>query len=392
MTGRNFVSDNVAPVHPAVMAAIAEANSGPASSYGEDEISGRLDDIFGRVFEADVRVVPVATGTAANALTLAAMGKPGARFYCHRDAHIAVAEEGAPRFYVAGAECVGIGGEQGRIDPTALKTALSDGRGGILSLTQATERGTVYSPASVAELAGIARDSGLRVQLDGARFANAVAWLDCHPADIAQRAGVDAVVFGTSKNGTLNAEAMVFFDPSFADELFPMRKRSGHAYSKMRYLSAQLEACLAGGLWLELAAHANAMARRLAGASPNARYFLAGAGGGQPDLPRHAGSGAGRASRRGFRNPCGARKRVRSPGDELRDRRGRCRPVDRGGASNLLERSPILLGSPSPGPSRRREGEGRGETASEPPSSRGERVGVRGMPEPHGSRAIVSAR
>ena len=264
MTGRNFVSDNVAPVHPAVMAAIAEANSGPASSYGEDEISGRLDDIFGRVFEADVRVVPVATGTAANALTLAAMGKPGARFYCHRNAHIAVAEEGAPRFYVAGAECVGIGGEQGRIDPTALKTALSDGRGGILSLTQATERGTVYSPASVAELAGIARDSGLRVQLDGARFANAVAWLDCHPADIAQRAGVDAVVFGTSKNGTLNAEAMVFFDPSFADELFPMRKRSGHAYSKMRYLSAQLEACLAGGLWLELAAHANAMARRLA--------------------------------------------------------------------------------------------------------------------------------
>ena len=102
------------------------------------------------------------------------------------------------------------------------------------------------------------------MQLDGARFANAVAWLGCHPADIANRAGVDAVVFGTSKNGTLNAEAMVFFDPAFADELFPMRKRSGHAYSKMRYLSAQLEAYLAGGLWLELAAHANAMARRLA--------------------------------------------------------------------------------------------------------------------------------
>lgn len=267
MTGRNFVSDNVAPVHPAVMAAIAAANSGPASSYGEDEISARLDGIFARVFEADVRVLPVATGTAANALTLAAMAKPGARFYCHEAAHIAVAEEGAPWFYVAGAECVGIEGEKGRIDPAALRTALR-GRarnpGDILSLTQATERGTVYSADAIAELAGIAHDEGLRVQLDGARFANAVAWLGCHPADIAQRAGVDALVFGTSKNGTLNAEAMVFFDPSFADELFPARKRSGHAYSKMRYLSAQLETYLAGGLWLELAAHANAMARRLA--------------------------------------------------------------------------------------------------------------------------------
>ena len=264
MTGRNFVSDNVAPVHPAVMAAIAAANSGPAASYGEDAISAKLDEIFGRVFEADVRVLPVATGTAANALTLAAMAEPGARFYCHEQAHIAVAEEGAPGFYIAGGECVGIAGDLARIDPTALRASLSDANGGILSLTQATERGTVYTPAAIAELAGVARDAGLRVQLDGARFANAVAWLGCHPADIAQRAGVDAVVFGTSKNGALNAEAMLFFDPAFADELFPMRKRSGHAYSKMRYLSAQLEAYLAGGLWLELAARANAMARRLA--------------------------------------------------------------------------------------------------------------------------------
>ena len=264
MTGRNFVSDNVAPVHPAVMAAIAAANSGPAASYGEDAVSARLDETFGRIFEADVRVLPVATGTAANALTLAAMAEPGARFYCHEQAHIAVAEEGAPGFYVAGGECVGVAGDLARIDPAALRASLSDANSGILSLTQATEQGTVYTPAAIAELAGIARNAGLRVQLDGARFANAVAWLGCHPADIAQRAGVDAVVFGTSKNGTLNAEAMLFFDPAFADELFPMRKRSGHAYSKMRYLSAQLEAYLAGGLWLELAARANAMARRLA--------------------------------------------------------------------------------------------------------------------------------
>ena len=264
MTGRNFVSDNVAPVHPAVMAAIAAANTGPASSYGEDAISARLDEIFGDLFETDVRVLPVATGTAANALTLAAMAEPGARFYCHEDAHIRVAEEGAPGFYVAGGDCVGIAGEDARIDPAALGASLSDAKGGILSLTQATERGTVYSAEAIGELTGIAREAGLRVQLDGARFANAVAWLGCHPADIAGRAGVDALVFGTSKNGTLNAEAMVFFDPSFADDLFPSRKRSGHAYSKMRYLSAQLDAYLAGGLWLELASHANAMARRLA--------------------------------------------------------------------------------------------------------------------------------
>lgn len=265
MTERNFVSDNVAPVHPAVMAAIAAANAGAESSYGEDAISARLDEMFSRLFEADVRVVPVATGTAANALTLAALGEKGARFYCHAEAHIAVAEEGAPGFYVAGGECVGIAGEQGRVDPAALTAKLAQGNaGGILSLTQATERGTVYSAAAVAALAGIAREAGLLVQLDGARFANAVASLGCHPADIANRAGVDALVFGTSKNGTLNAEAMVFFDPSLAEDLYPARKRSGHAYSKMRYLSAQLEAYLAGGLWLELAAHANAMARRLA--------------------------------------------------------------------------------------------------------------------------------
>ncbi|MCY4550270.1 MAG: beta-eliminating lyase-related protein [Defluviicoccus sp.] len=264
MTGRNFVSDNVAPVHPAVMAAIAAANSGPAASYGEDAISARLDEAFGGLFDAEVRVLPIATGTAANALSIAAMAGPGARFYCHEQAHIAVAEEGAPGFYVAGGECVGVAGELARIDPAALGASLAGAKGGILSLTQATERGTVYSPAQVAALAAIARAAGLRVQLDGARFANAVARLGCHPADIAGRAGVDALVFGTSKNGTLNAEAMVFFDPAFADELFPARKRSGHAYSKMRYLSAQLEAYLADGLWLELAAHANAMARRLA--------------------------------------------------------------------------------------------------------------------------------
>ncbi len=267
MTGRNFVSDNVAPVHPAIIAALEAANSGPAASYGADAFSARLDEAFGRVFETEVRVVPAATGTAANALALAALAEPGARFYCHEEAHIAVAEEGAPEFYVAGGRCVGVAGGQARIDPAALEAALQDRAEGtgVLSLTQATEWGTVYAPASIAELAGLAREAGFRVHLDGARFANAVAGVGCSPADMAARAGIDALAFGTSKNGTLNAEAVVLFDPALADHLFPVRKRSGHAYSKMRYLAAQLQAYLADGLWLELAAHANAMARRLGG-------------------------------------------------------------------------------------------------------------------------------
>ncbi len=267
MTGRNFVSDNVAPVHPAVMAAIAAANTGAEPSYGDDTISARLDEIVGRVFKTDVRVVPVTTGTAANAFSLAAMAAPGTSIYCHDDAHIKVAEEGAPGFYVSGGECVGVAGKEGRIDPTALSRALNDctsDRPALLSITQATERGTIYKAAVIAELATIAHNAGLQVQLDGARFANAVAGLDCDPADIAQQAGIDALAFGTSKNGTLNAEAVIFFDPACADELYSLRKRSGHDYSKMRYLSAQLEAYLKDGLWLELASHANAMARRLA--------------------------------------------------------------------------------------------------------------------------------
>lgn len=263
MTGRNFHSDNVAPVHGEIMAAIARANDGPTMSYGADGISARLDDIVGAVFGTEVRVVPAASGTAANAIALAALAQHGTRILCHDTAHIRLAEEGAPEFYVPGAVCQPLPGALGLIEPDALAAALDNERG-ILSLTQVTEWGTVYRPAAIEALSTPAHDAGLGVHMDGARIANAVASLDCRPAAITADAGIDVLAMGTSKNGTLNAEAVVFFDTSLADELGPLRKRSGHYYSKMRYVSAQLEAWFAGGLWLRLARHANAMAARLA--------------------------------------------------------------------------------------------------------------------------------
>lgn len=266
MTGRNFHSDNVAPVHGDIMAAIARADDGPAMSYGADAISARLDELVGEALGAEVRVVPAASGTAANALALAALAAlagRGTRILCHEAAHIRLAEEGAPEFYVPGALCQPLPGTHGRIEPDALASAL-DGRRGILSLTQVTEWGTVYTQEAIVALTAPARAAGLGVHMDGARFANAVASLDCRPIAITAGAGIDVLALGTSKNGTLNAEAVVFFDTALAEALGPLRKRSGHSYSKMRYLSAQIEAWFAGGLWLRLARHANAMAARLA--------------------------------------------------------------------------------------------------------------------------------
>lgn len=266
MTGRNFVSDNVAPAHPAIAAAIARADEGPAPSYGGDAISGRLDELVGRAFDAEVRVVPAASGTAANALALAALAGPGRaerRIFCHEAAHIRRSEEGAPEFHVDGAAWRPLPGGAAKVDPGALAQAL-DGKGGILSITQATERGAVYRPEEVRALTAPARAAGLGAHMDGARFANAAARLGCRPAALAGAAGIDALALGTSKNGTLNAEAVVFFDPARAAGIDPLRKRAGHLYSKMRYLSAQIEAWFADGLWLRLAARANDMADRLA--------------------------------------------------------------------------------------------------------------------------------
>jgi threonine aldolase len=268
-----FVSDNAGPAHPAIIEAIARANAGYAPSYGEDEAMARVTARLRDVFEApEAAVFLVATGTAANALTLACLCAPWATVYCHRNAHVEEDECGAPEFYTGGAKLTLLDGDDARIAPDALERALAltAPRGvhgvqkGALTLTNATELGTVYSPDAVARLCAIARKAGVPVYIDGARFANALAALGCTPAELTWKAGVDALSFGGTKNGLLGVEAVILFDPARAWEFELRRKRGGHLFSKHRYLAAQMEAYLADGLWLQLASRANARAAALA--------------------------------------------------------------------------------------------------------------------------------
>ena len=215
---------------------------------------------------------PVVTGTAANALALSAMTPPWGTIFCHLEAHIATDECGAPEFHTSGAKLQLIAGEHGRISAGELARCLAGIQPGdqhqtqpsVLSITQVTEAGTIYRPEELAELSAIARRHGLYVHMDGARFANAVVAAKCSPADLTWRAGVDVLSFGATKNGALAAEAVVFFNTGLAENFLYRRKRAGHLVSKMRFLSAQLDAYLQDGLWLELAAYANLQAQRLA--------------------------------------------------------------------------------------------------------------------------------
>jgi threonine aldolase len=266
-----FASDNTSGVHPRIVTAITAEAQGRARAYGADDVTASLDDQFGDLFDCEVRVFPVMTGTAANSLALSVLTPPWGRILSHQDAHVHVDECGAPEWFSDGARLVGLPGDLGKIDPAALSHLLDRPDHGIhaspasaLSITQATEAGTVYTLDEVTTLTSIAHDDGLGVHMDGARFANAVAALDIAPADITWRAGIDVLSFGATKNGAMGAEAVVLFDLDRADEVERRRKRSGHLLSKMRYLSIQLSAMLDGGLWLESAANANAMARRLA--------------------------------------------------------------------------------------------------------------------------------
>ena len=271
----NFRSDNEAPAAPEIMAALARANQGSAHSYGADPITERLQGIFADLFETDLVVYPVVTGTAANALCLAELTPPYGAVYCHRDSHVISDECGAPEFYTGGAKLVGLDGAHGRIATETLAAALAaSGHHGehepvpvALSITQASEAGTVYAPDHVAALAEVAHGHGLAVHMDGARFANALVRLGCTPAALSWRAGVDMLSFGATKNGAMAAEAVVDFRPAAArpahESLLRRRMRGGHLLSKMRFLSAQLEAYVTDGLWLRLAARANAGAARI---------------------------------------------------------------------------------------------------------------------------------
>lgn len=273
----DFRSDNTAAASPAILAAIAAANHGPAGAYGDDAWTARLDGAFSAVFERKVRVFPVATGTAANSLALATLVPPYGAVLVHEGAHVLRDECGAPEFMSGGARLLPVPGADGKLTPAALRAALADNPVSVhtlqpraLSLTQATEAGTVYRPAEIADLAALAREHGLAVHVDGARFANAVAFLGCPAADLSWRAGVDVLSFGATKNGALGAEAVVFFDPARAADFALRRKRSAHLLSKLRYVSAQWLAYLADDLWLRNASRANTLARRLGAAAGGA--------------------------------------------------------------------------------------------------------------------------
>jgi threonine aldolase len=276
----NFASDNAAGIAPEILAAIARASEGAALAYGRDSWTARAEQRFAEIFEREVAVFLVATGTAANALALAHLAPPWGAVLCHREAHIATDECGAPEFYGGGIKLIGLAGEAGKIAPETLQRELDEGQWGgphhvspsVLSLSQTTEAGTIYRPAEIRELAEIAHARGLAVHVDGARFANALARMNASPAQATWMAGVDVLSFGATKGGALAAEALLFFDPARAANMPERRKRGGHLISKHRFIAAQLEAYLTDGLWLKLARHANAMADRLAAGLTAARF------------------------------------------------------------------------------------------------------------------------
>ena len=274
----NFRSDNETPVAAAIMQAILEANHGNAWAYAEDDWSARLDQVFSDLFRTEAIVLPVSTGTVANSIALATVTPPWGSVFCHSGAHIQNDECGAPEFFGNGLRLVPVDGEHGKIKPAALEKAVhaSEGHGvhsykaSALSLTQATEAGTVYSIDEVAALCDSAHAMGMKTHMDGARFGNAIANLGCHPAEITVEAGIDMLSFGASKNGCMAAEALVIFNqPQWRETAERLRKRSGHLLSKMRYVSAQLLAYIENDRWLEMAKHSNRQAAKFAEAVEN---------------------------------------------------------------------------------------------------------------------------
>ena len=270
----HFFSDNTTPICPDVMAAITAADHAD-HGYDGDAWSRRLDGAFSDLFGTPVKALWIATGTAANSIALACLCPPYGGVLCHEEAHIVVDECGAPGFYTHGASLMTLPGEGARLTPDGVVERLKAIRPDVhqvparaLSITQATEYGLSYTPDEVAALGAVARVHGMGFHIDGARFANAVAHLGCHPAEVTWRAGVDILSFGCVKNGGMIGEALVFFGDQAAAraaEAGRWRKRAGHLFSKGRYLAAQLLAMVEDDLWLRNARAANAAAQALAG-------------------------------------------------------------------------------------------------------------------------------
>jgi len=264
-----FASDNNAGIAPEAFAALVEANRGHVVAYGGDDWTRRAADAIRAAFDADAAVYFVFNGTAANSLSLAAICRSTDAVVCHAFAHVNVDECGAPEFFSGGAKLLTVDTPHAKLTPAAVAARAVTphdehaSRPRALTLTQATELGTVYAPDEIRALAGIAHERGMQVHMDGARFANAVASVGCAPAELTWRAGVDVLSLGGTKNGMPFCEAVVFFDQALADEFARRRKQGGQLASKMRFLAAPWLAMLDGGAWLRHASHANAMARRL---------------------------------------------------------------------------------------------------------------------------------
>ncbi|MEP9347723.1 beta-eliminating lyase-related protein [Xanthobacter sp. KR7-225] len=267
----DFLSENTAPVHPAVVDAVVRANDGYATNFESEAWTTRALAALKEAFGCDLAAFTVSTGTAANAVALGAITPRWGGVLCHFDAHIETDECGAPEMFTAGARQIPIAGDHGKIDPAALATFLEQARFGVvhaiqpavLSLTQLTEAGTAYRPDEIAALTAIARRHGLLVHMDGARFANAVVAHRSGFAEMSWQAGVDVLTLGTTKSGTFGAEVVITFRPELAEAISYMRKRGGHFAPKTRFLAAQVEAYLSGALWRANAETANAAAARL---------------------------------------------------------------------------------------------------------------------------------
>jgi threonine aldolase len=266
----NFASDNVMGATTPVLEALVRANAGAEAAYGADAVTARIEQRFSEIFEREAAVFLVPTGTAANALALAAAVPPWGLCLCHCEAHVIDDECGAPEFFTHGAKLAGLPGVGGKLAPTTVADYLAGLPSSVkqmppsaLSIAQVTEGGLVYGLDEIAALAQLCHARGLKLHVDGARFANALVALGCTPAEMTWKAGVDILSFGATKNGCLAAEAIVAFDSDLARSLAYRRKRAGHLLSKGRFLAAQFEGYFAADHWLDNARHANAMARRL---------------------------------------------------------------------------------------------------------------------------------
>lgn len=280
----HFASDNWAGAHPLISQRLLAASAGFAAAYGASGLDRQIEQRFNELFEREVAVYFVGTGTAANSLALAAVNRPGGVSFCHREAHMLEDECGAPEFFTHGARLAPVDGDHGKIDPQHLQAEIQRfppdfvhaGQPMAISITQATEIGTLYQLDEISAIADMARQHHLPLHMDGARFANALVALDITPAEMTWKRGVDIVSFGATKNGCWCAEALVFMDPKMGRDLPFIRKRAAQLFSKSRFIACQFEAYLQDDLWLQLARHANTIAGRLAaGISQSTKARLA---------------------------------------------------------------------------------------------------------------------